>query len=53
MPRLDEAVKSRLKGFDINKFIKQKHFENLECDVSFDRKRQKIVTRSKLGRVVF
>jgi len=53
MPRLDETVKQKLKGFDVNKHIKQKHFRDSECDVSFDRRREKVVVRSKLGRVLF
>ena len=53
MPRLDESVKTKLKDLDLKTFIKEKHFRNVDCDVSFDRKRERIVVRSKLGRIIF
>jgi hypothetical protein len=46
MPRLDETVKLRLKGLDLKIFIKNKHFKDVDCDISFDRKRERVVIRS-------
>jgi hypothetical protein len=53
MPRLDETVNKKLKGLDLKTFIKEKHFKNVDCDVSFERRRERVVIRSSLGRLVF
>lgn len=53
MPRLDEVVKTKLKGLDMKSLIKEKHFKNVDCDVSFDRRRERVVVRSSIGRIVF
>ena len=53
MPRLYEVVKTKLKGLDMKSLIKEKHFKNVDCDVSFDRRRERVVVRSSIGRIVF